>query len=109
MPPSRLELRFVHALVDAGLPTPVREYYFAKPRLWRFDFAYPHRWPPVAVEIEGGTWMKGGGRHNRGEGFQNDCEKYDEAAIRGWIVLRFVGSHIKSGYAIETLRKALQL
>lgn len=107
MPASRLELRFVHALIEAGLPTPVREYRFDKTRRFRFDFAWPQRLPPVAVEIEGGSWIVG--RHSRGTGFESDCVKYNLASIEGWIVLRFVGAHIKSGYAIETLRKALEL
>jgi len=108
MPPSRLETQFAQSLIAAGLPTPMREYRFHPDRLWRMDFAWPQRWPPVAVEIEGGIWRRSG-RHVRGKGFTEDCVKYSEAAILGWVVLRFTAEHIKSGYAIETLRKALQL
>jgi very-short-patch-repair endonuclease len=63
----------------------VREYLFARPRRWRFDFAHPCTM--VAIEIEGGTWVNG--RHTRGSGFEADCEKYNAAAILGWRVLRF--------------------
>ena len=107
MAPSRLELRFIHALVAAGLPTPVREYMFAKPREWRADFAWPQFNPPVLVECEGGVWARG--RHTRGKGFIEDCIKYNTASLMGFVILRFTEEHIKSGYAIETLRKALEL
>lgn len=62
-----------------------REYRFAPPRRWRFDFAWLE--PMVAVEVEGG--IRNYGRHNRPEGFQGDCEKYNAAALDGWTVLRY--------------------
>lgn len=74
--------RFYH------LPPAVREYVFAPPRKWRFDFAWPEQ--RVAVEIDGATWTQG--RHTRGAGFERDCEKMNEAVLMGWRVLRFSGS-----------------
>jgi len=38
------------------------------------------------MEIEGGIWLQG--RHNRAEGFLADIDKYFEATLAGWIVLR---------------------
>jgi len=73
-----------------------REYRFHPPRRWRFDFAWTLQ--QIAVEIEGGTWAKS--RHTTGSGFEKDCEKYNQAALDGWLVLRFTSSHIDSGYAI---------
>lgn len=60
----------------------VREYQFHGERGWRLDFAWPERL--VALEVEG--W----GRHQQREGYRKDCEKYSEAAILGWRVLRVV-------------------
>lgn len=85
------------------LPAPTREFSFAKPRRWRFDFCWPDRM--VALECEGGEWSAG--RHNRGGGFNADCEKYSEAAIRGWKVIRVTGKMIREGLAIELLKRAL--
>ena len=61
---------------------------FHPSRKWRFDFA---DWDnQVAVEIEGGTWMRRGG-HTTGSGYQKDTEKYNEAVKLGWRVLRYTG------------------
>jgi hypothetical protein len=88
----------------AGLVTPVEEYLFALPRRWRFDFAWPEQ--HVAAEVEGGVWTSG--HHSRGRGFEADCEKYNEAAIRGWIVLRFTPGMIDDGLAVATIERALR-
>ena len=85
-----------------GLPEPVREYKFALPRKWRFDFAWADRL--LAVEVEGGVFVQG--RHSRGGGFTADCEKYNTAAIRGWTVLRFTTAMITSGEAIKVIEEA---
>jgi very-short-patch-repair endonuclease len=63
----------------------------------------------LAIEVEGGTWAKGGGRHNRGTGFEKDAEKYNTAALAGWIVLRFTGNMIKSGLAIQQIQRAFEV
>lgn len=76
-----------------------REYRFHPSRRWRFDFAlHDHR---IAIECEGGHWS--GGRHVRGDGFENDCEKYNAAVVAGWRVLRFTWNTIRSGEAIATI------
>ena len=92
-----------HMLV-AGLPEPVREYRFHKPRRWRFDFAFPEQM--VAIECEGG--IHSGGRHVRGSGFEKDCEKYNQAALDGWTLLRYTSSMIKSGIALQQIEEALK-
>lgn len=99
----------------AGLPpfmSKPNECHFAKAfngRLWRFDFAWPEF--KVAVEIEGlaVTRLEGRlvvlGRHASIDGFREDCEKYNTAALLGWSVLRFEQKLVKPGKALEfTLR-----
>lgn len=100
---SALEQTLLFQIKALGLELPEKEYRFHETRRWRFDFAYPEQ--QLAVEVEGGTWA--GGRHTRGSGYEKDCEKYNEAALRGWSVLRFTGSMIKSGKAVQTLKEAL--
>lgn len=85
------------------MPEPVREYRFHPKRKWRFDFAWPARL--VAVEVEGGTFS--GGRHSRGKGFEADCEKYAEAAILGWRVLRVTTAMVNDGRALALIERAM--
>lgn len=87
-----------------GLPDPEREFVFARPRQWRFDFAWPE-WK-VAVEVEG-VLHGAGGRHQRAAGYERDAEKYNAAALEGWRVLRFTPKQVKSGYAIRIVDQAV--
>ena len=74
----------------SNLPAPIEEHRFAKGRRWRFDRAFlPEK---VAVELEGGVYANG--RHTRAKGFIADCDKYNRAAIEGWLVLRFTTKHL---------------
>lgn len=61
-----------------------QEYKFHPKRKWRFDSAWPEKM--IAVEFEGGIWTNG--RHTRGKGYENDCEKYNNALLLGWRVFR---------------------
>lgn len=81
----------------------LREYRFHDKRRWRFDFAWPEA--QVAVEIEGGVYVRG--RHTRGQGFTKDCEKYSIAASEGWLVIRATPEQVTSGDAIEWAQRAL--
>lgn len=116
-------------LAAAGIPTPTFEYRFEPGRKWAFDLAWPG--PRIAIEVEGAVFgrvvvvqrgyekRKGqvipvtpntpvrlGGRHNTGAGLQADCEKYNRAAVRGWIVLRVTTTMVRDGQVIEELRRA---
>jgi very-short-patch-repair endonuclease len=73
-------------------------------RRWRFDFAWPDR--KVALEVEGGVWISG--RHTRAAGYINDTEKYNEAVLLGWRVLRVTRPHIDSGQALQWVVIALE-
>jgi hypothetical protein len=88
----------------AGLPDAKKEFVFHKRRRWRFDLAWPELL--IAVEVEGGVWV--GGRHVRGEGYEMDCEKYNEAQLMGWMVLRFTPGMVKRGKAGGVVEKAVR-
>lgn len=62
-----------------------KEYYFHPKRRWRFDYAIPEY--KIAIEIEGAIYKQG--RHTRGNGFQQDMYKYNNATLLGWKVFRF--------------------
>ena len=87
---SYLEDSFALWARSLNLPRHEREYRFAPPRRFRFDFA----WPSLlfAVEIEGVTYE--GGRHQTIKGFIADCEKYELAMMQGWTVYRIPGQWV---------------
>ena len=84
---------------------PEREFRFLTSRRWRFDFAWPSRF--VAVEVDGNAWhVRGGGRHMQ----DADLEKYNEAACKGWRVLRFSPQQLERDPAgcVDLIRQALR-
>jgi len=106
MSASKLELDFINQLKQTGLPRPdEEEFLFAKEigRKWRADFAYVKNGMRLLVEIEGGEFING--RHNRN--LRGDAEKYNNAVLLGYRVLRFTGSMLKSGEAMATMQRAL--
>jgi very-short-patch-repair endonuclease len=87
-----------------GLPEPATEYRFCPGRLFRADYCWiPQR---LILEIEGGVWV--GGRHTHPTGFIRDMEKYNLATILGFRLLRCTPKMVKSGEALELVRKALE-
>ena len=68
----------------------VREHRFAPPRRWRFDLAWPAE--RLAVEVDGGRWQSGGGRHATA----GDYVKLRAAVTLGWRVLRFTSGEVTS-------------
>ena len=96
---SKAEETLAFQIRAVKLPEPVREHRFHETRKWRFDFAYPSQ--KLAIEVEGGVWS--GGRHTRGSGFTNDCEKYNAALMNGWRVYRCTPDMIKKGIVVKDL------
>ena len=85
------------------LPAPEREYRFHETRRWRFDLAMQQYQFKLAVEIDGGGFVNG--RHSRGKGIEADCEKFAEAAILGWVVLRVTPRQVKNGQALTWIER----
>lgn len=92
----------VAQVVGAGYPAPEYEYRFAPPRRWRFDACWIAE--RVALEREG----LGGGRHQRHHGYTADVVKYNQAALRGWLLIRATAAHLKSGDALGWVLQALE-
>lgn len=98
---SDLEDVLAFQMKAAKLPTPDREHRFWPGRRFAFDFAWPAH--SYAVEVEGGTYI--GGRHTRGKQYASDLVKYNEAALRGWTVLRFDTDMVQSGVALVEIER----
>jgi hypothetical protein len=74
-------------------------------RKFTFDFVFrPQR---LTVEVQGGVWARGNSGHTSGKGITRDATKANLAALEGYRCLFFTGDMIKSGEAVETLRRAL--
>jgi very-short-patch-repair endonuclease len=88
-----------------------REYEFCPGRKWRFDFVIFNvpglNGSSLAIEVEGG--LHSHGRHLRPKGFQSDIEKYNTAALMGWVVLRFTTQMVMSGAAELQVAKLMRL
>jgi very-short-patch-repair endonuclease len=94
-----------------------REYSFHDRRGWRFDFAVPDFM--LAIEMEGGIYpfyqvrkdgtrhlVRGGG-HTTGKAYQDNLDKYNEATVLGWTLLRFSVADVKTGKAKPVVAKWL--
>jgi very-short-patch-repair endonuclease len=103
---SSLEDLFAFQLDSAGLTSYIREYQAIPGRRFRFDFAWTEPHHRLLVEVNGGTYTKGA--HSTGRGIARDYEKANLAVLQGWRVLSFDGKSVKSGEAVETIRKALE-
>jgi len=101
----------IHALFEQQLQAEkigyVTEYKFHEKRKWRFDFAliFPYT-NYVAIELEGGYFVRGG--HSRGAAQIRDNEKFNEAALLGWKILRFTPQQITKGEAIRFIKRLFE-
>ena len=102
---SEIEETFAFQLRALKIKGWVREYKFHPGRKWRADFCFHNE--KLLIECEGGIWTQG--RHVRGKGFQDDCEKYNEATLLGWRVLRVTGKQVASGKALEWVERMLSI
>ena len=80
-----------------------QEFKFHPTRKWRADFHLKGK--KILVEVEGGIWSNG--RHTRGKGYLGDLDKYNEATMMGYQVIRFSTEQVKSGKAIEQILKLI--
>lgn len=92
MTKSTLERTFETHWIQLGGPDYITEYRFHDERKWRFDVAWPLF--KIAIELQGATWS--GGKHNRGQGYENDCEKLMAATLDGWRVFWLTSTMIKN-------------
>ena len=101
----KYNVRIVAAFFESeGLPGFVTEHRFHPDRGWRFDFAWPVE--RVALEVEGGIWVGGG--HNRGKGFAKDIEKYNQAVVLGWRVLRCEPINLCTVDTVNLVKKVMK-
>ncbi len=102
----RLHQSLVHWCNDHGF-TLRTEFKFHETRKWRADFAIPEL--NCLIEFEG-ILNCSKSRHTTATGYTGDCNKYNEASILGYIVLRFTALNHKTVICmLEKLRSAKRL
>jgi hypothetical protein len=78
---TRLERLGRSVLVSAGLPTPIAQYPIPWGSSRRFDDAYPES--KLAIEWDSRSW------HSQRSAMRSDRRRDREAALHGWILIRF--------------------
>ena len=97
------QLTFFSLLDTAGLERPTPEFMFHPIRRWRCDYCWIDQ--QIILEVEGGIFTNG--RHSRGAGMKEDMNKYNEAAIMGYRIIRVVPTELSSIKTINILRRIL--
>lgn len=99
---ARLRDALFADLQAAGLAPWEPEYKFAlqtHKRKWAFDLAWPAPEARIALEIEGR------GSHQRGR-YLSDMQKYNTAAVLGWLLMRVTYDMIEDGDALALIQAA---
>ena len=104
---ARLDLAdtLLQQIILAHLPVPLREFRPWKDRRFRIDLTWPDYL--LFAEVDGGEWIHG--QHGRGQGMIDDCWKWNRLTLEGWTGLRFAGTQVRDGSALQTIEKALQV
>lgn len=87
-----------------SLPAPLRQHPVRNPqtgRLWRLDFCWIFEAKKLAVEIQGGSFIRGG--HNTAMGQLKDYERHNYLTSQGWEVLYFSTPMLKNAVEAVTL------
>ncbi len=88
MKQSSLEEPFTQWLIFRNIKF-TRQFKPFEDRRFKCDFFLPDY--NTVIEIEGGQWIHG--RHQRGNGFKNDIEKYNLLVLHGYKVIRLTTDH----------------
>lgn len=105
---STLERKFRTLLELHAIDAWVQEYKFHPTRRWRFDFAWPKY--KIAVELQGGVYLRRRSGHSSRSGIQADIDKGNAATVLGWSVLQFttVDLRKKPVHCVELLQGLIE-
>lgn len=83
------------------------EFYFCTERQFRIDYAIPQY--KIAIEQEGGIYMKGISGHSSGTGIARDMEKNNLLVSKGWKLIRRQPNEMMTLKTIELIRPLIDL
>lgn len=82
------------------------EFYFCTERQFRIDYAIPgHK---IAIEQEGGIFMKGNSGHSSGVGIARDMEKNNLLVSKGWRLIRRQPSEMMTMDTVRMIRRLVE-
>lgn len=85
------------------------EFFFSTKRLYRIDYAIPvdqnGKEIKIAIEQEGGIWMKGNSGHSSGIGIKRDMEKNNLLQSLGWRLIRRQPSEMMSIFTLDLVKE----
>ena len=112
--PEARRQALVKWLAQHGIPEPEFERKFHPARKWRFDLCWLAG--KIALEIEGGiyggkteTGRRYKGAHSSISGIKRDLEKYNEAVLHGWKLLRVPADRLYTLSTVDLIRRAFSL
>jgi hypothetical protein len=79
----------------------VEEFKFHPDRKWRFDFVLEPVKTKIAIEVNGGVWIRG--KHTFGTSYEKDLEKINTAQLMGWMILQYTPDTLPN--VIQDLKK----
>lgn len=82
------------------------EYEFTAERKFRIDFAIPKH--KIAIEIDGGIFMRGRSGHSSGTGIKRDQEKTTLLSVYGWRVMRITPDEQFKTKTLETIKRMIK-
>lgn len=91
-------LKILNSICEGWL----QEFRFNSVRKFRFDYA--HLKMRIAVEMEGGIYQGTG--HAKIGRYLSDMEKYNDAILRGWLLLRY--AYGQEDKIADDIKRALQ-
>ena len=100
----RTQTRFFEFLKQNNIDLPTPEYKFCDTRRWRFDYCWIDK--KIALEVEGGVWTNG--RHTRCSGFIKDMEKYNNAALLGYRIIKCTPTSLMDKENIKLIENILK-
>jgi len=83
------------------------EFHFSIERNYRLDYAIPKY--KIAIEVDGGIWMKGNSGHSSGNGIKRDMEKGNLLQHLGWKLLRFEPNELMTGSTIRSIKVFIEV
>lgn len=98
---------FIKCCESQGLPIPKTEVEFARDigRKWRADYYFERNGKIVILEVNGGAFLPGGGRHTRGKGYKNDLEKLNDISARGYGLIQVLPDQLCKKSTFDLLKR----